>query len=100
MGRVSKRKISSRKNAKKTEKNNENEAFNEAVVNEESSEYMSIQQQEVTDDLYDFGMIKYKKNQSNFGCSSNVEVRNASTQTSEIGTTNRLTMFLKKFNWT
>jgi hypothetical protein len=44
-------------------------------------------------------MIKYKKNQSNFGCSSNVEVRNASTQTSEIGTTNRLTMVLKKFNW-
>ncbi|RNA03968.1 hypothetical protein BpHYR1_001730 [Brachionus plicatilis] len=54
MGRVSKRKISSSKNAKKTEKNNENEVFNEAVVNEESSEYMSIQQQEVTDDLYDF----------------------------------------------
>ncbi|RNA35704.1 hypothetical protein BpHYR1_003368 [Brachionus plicatilis] len=47
MGRVSKRKISSRKNAKKTEKNNENEVFNEAVVNEDSSEYMSIQQQEV-----------------------------------------------------
>ncbi|RNA19902.1 hypothetical protein BpHYR1_049692, partial [Brachionus plicatilis] len=46
MGRVSKRKISSRKTAKKTEKNNENEVFNEAVVNEESSEYMSIQQQE------------------------------------------------------
>ncbi|RNA03539.1 hypothetical protein BpHYR1_006494 [Brachionus plicatilis] len=88
MGRVSKRvstrKISSRKNAKKTEKNNENEVFNEAVVNEESSEYMSIQQQEVTDDLYVFGMIKYKKNQSNFGCISNVEVRNPSTQISEI----------------
>ncbi|RNA26209.1 hypothetical protein BpHYR1_038318 [Brachionus plicatilis] len=47
MGRDSKRKISSRKNAKKTEKNNENEVFNEAVVNEESSEYMSIQQQEL-----------------------------------------------------
>ncbi|RNA08641.1 hypothetical protein BpHYR1_019672, partial [Brachionus plicatilis] len=42
IGRVSKRKISSRKNAKKTEKNNENEVFNEAVVNEESSEYISI----------------------------------------------------------
>ncbi|CAF0848158.1 unnamed protein product [Brachionus calyciflorus] len=93
MGRVSKKKISSRKNAKKSQKNH-GELFSE-----EPHEHINVPQQEIEDNLFDFGMVNYRINQSNFGCTTNVELRDASTQTSDIGTSNRLTIVMKKFDW-
>ena len=52
---------------------------------------MSIQQEQVLDDLFDF--------RTNSGCQADVETKDAFTQTTEIGNSTRITTAMKNFTW-
>ncbi|CAF0902988.1 unnamed protein product [Brachionus calyciflorus] len=79
MGRSVKRKFQGGKSIK-TEKN-DGELFCEELC-----DHMNIPKQEIEDNSFDFGMVNYITNKSNYECTTNVELRDALTQASNLGT--------------